>query len=159
MPSVGSLQGAERARRIFIDAGRELYGDLPSETPDDWSFVGKGDHRAVYRAPTGEVYKVGMDRVNRREHGVLQILAADPETVAFVPVYAFYDFSTAFDLTGWSMGETVVAMEFVEDDDTEPDEHDLVILIDRLVTLGVLDHDENWRVRNGRPVIIDCGGL
>jgi hypothetical protein len=109
--------------------------------------------------PTGEVYKVGSDRINRREHGVLQILAAEPETVAFVPVYAFYDFSTAFDLTGWSMGETVVAMEFVEDDGTEPDDHDLTILIDRLVTLEVSDHDENWRVRNGRPVIIDCGGF
>jgi hypothetical protein len=159
MPSVGSLQGAERARQILIDAGGELYGNLPSETADHWVFVGKGDHRVVYRAPTGEVYKVGSDRVNRREHGVLQILAADPDTVAFVPVYTFYDFSTAFDLTGWSMGETVVAMEFVEDDGTEPDDHDLTILVDRLVTLGVSDHDENWRVRNGRPVIIDCGGI
>jgi hypothetical protein len=159
MPSVGSHQGAERARQIFIDVGRKLYGNLPSETPDHWSLVGKGDHRLVYRAPTGEVYKVGRDRINRREHGVLQFLAAEPETVAFVPVYAFYDFSTAFDLTGWSMGETVVAMEFVENDGTEPDDHDLTILIDRLETLGVSDHSENWRVRNGRPVIIDCGGF
>jgi hypothetical protein len=101
----------------------------------------------------------GWTESTAEEHGVLQILAADPETVAFVPVYAFFDFSTAFDLTGWSMGETVVAMEFVEDDGTEPDEDDLTILIDRLVTLEVLDHDENWRVRNGRPVIIDCGGF
>jgi hypothetical protein len=113
----------------------------------------------VYRAPTGEVYKVGSDRINRREHGVLQILAADPETVAFLPMYAFYDFSTAFDRTGRSMGETVVAMEFVEDDGTEPDDHDLMLLIDRLEALEVGDHSENWRVRNGRPVIIDCGGF
>ncbi len=143
--------GEEADDGLDDPGGKRPYGNLPQQTPDDWTFAGRGDHRVVYFAPTGEVYKVGRDRVNSREHGVLQILASHSELVSFLPKYSFYDFSVEFDQTGWSYGDTVVAMEFVADDGSEPDKDDLARLNHYLEKYEVSDHPENVRVRGGRP--------
>jgi hypothetical protein len=143
MPQVGSVDTAKVAVQIFIEDGGKTYGPHLTWAPGGWTLAGVGDHRVAYRAPNGEVYKVGSDKINRREHGVLQIFASEPEMVAFLPNYSFYDFSLALDRTGLSSGATVVAMEFVANDGSEADDNDLAKVNDFLERYGVFDHSEN----------------
>src|SRR5437763_1888056 len=99
MPLVGSHEDAEQARQIWkagIDAGSGQFMVPPASVLGNWTVVGSGSHRAVLRAPTGDVYKVGKDNRNRRDHGALQVLASRPEMLVHIPKFAFYDFSTAF---------------------------------------------------------------
>jgi hypothetical protein len=154
MNPIGGQSEAAEALRIVCNM-RDPWRDEPQGP--GWSRAGQGTTRTVLLAPSGVVYKVPCPLRPNWEDGIRHNrLEADR-----FAKWAGRDF-----MARWHLHEVpdangdlvpVMAMEYVEDDGTEPTNLEEVWAA--LRDVGAEDrHRDNYRVRGRRAIIIDAGG-
>jgi hypothetical protein len=151
---IGSQEEALRALQI----ARALRHVCPSEVREPgWEWIDRGTSRIALRGPGGAVYKVPVPLRPNWEEG-LRSNQREAENLArwegkdFVPEWRRFDVPDENDAV-----VPIIAMEFLENDGTEATNMEQVCAALREVDAEDR-HEGNFRVRNGRAIIIDAGG-
>jgi hypothetical protein len=153
MIEIGSQIEAAQALQIANDWCVDGWKPIPA----GWEYVGQGTTREGWLSPSGVVFKPPSAQIPKREEGIRHNrLEAERfagwEGRSFVPIWELYE------VEGQPDGSVpVMAMEYLVSDGTKPDN-----LEEMLAALREVDaedrHEDNWRVRGGRAILIDAAG-
>jgi len=150
--------GSQTEAQAAFEAA-EMHRSFGEPIPTEFLVAGRGRSRIALRSvASNAVYKVPCDtelEANGAHDNRVESYTYRVEWVGrdYCPQATLY---WAADQYGDHVA--VLAMEYLEDDGSEPE--NLGEVLSALTSLGALDlNDGNWVTRNGRAVVIDCAGI
>jgi len=121
--------------------------------PAGWALLGWGDHRHVWLAPSGTVYKVGLDGANRYEVNRLAELRRQGKKFAPSATLWTCEWTDGY---GDERRSTVVAMPYLPEDGSVPRDDPRRQMI---AVAGSDFNASNCHANGGQLWLIDAGGL